>query len=871
MTTPMSLDETDSEVDPTEWLNQALDTLDEEDDASQSPNQDVPLPVLDQRLGLLLARLDAACADTQATVDKSIAEIATSIPRLSFDLQLMREHALLLRFTLDSIRKRSHSVFGATQAQTNGSDGSLVAISNPTTSQVMDNLAILDKIKTRMESARDVLREAEAWATLDAEVGSHIQEQAFGRAADRLAEAARSISVFHNTPEYEARRALMVSLQNSLETHLSVSLKGATAARDVAKCKTYFGLFAQIEREQEFRNYYFSERRNAVNEQWRNVSLSDGTKTLGLEPNRSQSLAEFLEIFFDNLARILEEERSYVNAIFPDPLTTHSTFLQTLLDGLEPSFHQRLSDLAEHYRHSHNALPQLIRVYRLTSDFGLKADRVLATLHDAAATPDVKQHHKSLSHRQSMSFKHSSRLSMSAAISSGLITGAENTLPRPWEASLFEPLLDWQTEYGRLESVHLSASNLSIQNAMPAALDWLPETDANTQADKNTRKLWEQLQACVARNEEALERCLAFTHGYAIVPCITAVDNYNADFITRQTNTISRAAQLQKARAQTNAPALNADNYLEILEYSGADWVAFDLAVKLLGTCRQLAQRVTIFEGSLAQRVQKIGNMLGEITAKDTAAIPAITNTTRGAIALLKQSTLYSAEFHALIQSQPSHFLPQTHLALVDFTKTSQTLLHDTILGPLLGSISNYASLPDWSAQTKARDQVKGAFNLNMPTFSVSPTEHATRFGEGLFNLPRLFEIYAEDDALAYSLHTLPYVQAKTRPMEGDDRISAETVVHTWLNSLTSTCLANLTDSTLPKIHALSAIGSAQLSADLAHISNVAKAYDVENAALERWRECTEMSDAEGRKAVLEASGVDDVLDRVARLRKWVN
>jgi hypothetical protein len=112
----------------------------------------------------------------------------------------MREHALLLRFALDGIRKPSSNKMPAM---------------NASTSAVLDKLATLDKVKSRMEAARDVLREAESWSTLDSEVTSYIQEQAFAKAANRLAEAAKSMVVFTNTPEFEARRALMISLQNS--------------------------------------------------------------------------------------------------------------------------------------------------------------------------------------------------------------------------------------------------------------------------------------------------------------------------------------------------------------------------------------------------------------------------------------------------------------------------------------------------------------------------------------------------------------------------------------------------------------------------------------------------------------------------------
>jgi conserved oligomeric Golgi complex subunit 7 len=71
-----------------------------------------------------------------------------------------------------------------------------------------------------MELARDVLREAESWSTLESEVSSLLSEQSYEKAAEKLSEANKSIVVFQNTP-CGARRTLMISLQNQLEASLS--------------------------------------------------------------------------------------------------------------------------------------------------------------------------------------------------------------------------------------------------------------------------------------------------------------------------------------------------------------------------------------------------------------------------------------------------------------------------------------------------------------------------------------------------------------------------------------------------------------------------------------------------------------------------
>ena len=218
-------------------------------DPAFAPADPTSLSSLDSSLARTLGLLDAATADTSSLVDRTIDDISRGVPRLTFDLQLMRENALLLRFTLDGIRKR---------AKGTGTDG------DSPVSQVMERLRVLDLVKARMEAARDVLREAESWSTLESEVTALVGEQAYAKAAERLEEASRSMVVFQNTAEFEGRRALMVSLQNQLEASLSASLVAAINARDVKQCKAYYAIFAQIQREAEFTAYYFGDRKSVV-------------------------------------------------------------------------------------------------------------------------------------------------------------------------------------------------------------------------------------------------------------------------------------------------------------------------------------------------------------------------------------------------------------------------------------------------------------------------------------------------------------------------------------------------------------------------------------------------------------------------------
>lgn len=243
--------------------------------------------------------------------------------------------------------------------------------------------------------------------------------------------------------------------------------------------------------------------------------------------------------------------------------------------------------------------------------------------------------------------------------------------------------------------------------------------------------------------------------------------------------------------------------------------------------------------------------------------------------------------------------------AISGFAKACQVALQETILSPLRKRLAGYPSLAVWVAQADAR-RCAGAgagsalSEVHVPTFSLSPTDTMQRVAEGLLNLPRLFEVYADDDALAFSLETLPFIKAemlkalaepapeaaapahhsrrtsslslKTPPVLAAPapELTPEAVSAAWLSSLGLSLLAHLTAKVLPGIRFLSASGAAQLASDLGYLSSIVMALNIEDPELDRWKEYVELDDAAGRERLKgEDAAGDVVLATVARLRGW--
>jgi hypothetical protein len=222
--------------------------------------------------------------------------------------------------------------------------------------------------------------------------------------------------------------------------------------------------------------------------------------------------------------------------------------------------------------------------------------------------------------------------------------------------------------------------------------------------------------------------------------------------------------------------------------------------------------------------------------------------------------------------------------------------LQGTILSPLRKHLASYASSPLWSAAGDPKSKRTITANeLHVPSFSLSPSETVHKISEGLLSLPRLFDVYADDDALSFSLHTLPHVDAEilrslseqsapgvepttspghrrrqslTAPRPSPAPIDPETISSAWLSSLGHTLLTYLTTSVLPNIPTLSAAGAAQLAFDLDYLSTIVRALNVEFEDLDRWKEYAELDDEEGKKRIADRE-TDSVFQSISRMRGW--
>jgi hypothetical protein len=908
-------------LDVVSWANTVLapDAADDAASGSRSATGSTRLAALDKRLAGLLGALDLAAEETSGSLERALDALARTAPRLTYDLHFARDGARALDGALKGVHAKADAAAG-----------------DERTSAALSRLALLDTVQARMRSARDVLREAERWGGLEADVGSLLAEGQYAPAAARLAEADASLALFAHTPELPQRRALLVSLQNQLEAALSAALVAAIDGRDVDQCKAFFVMFGDIQREAEFRvrasqssnfivltmgqTYYYGARRAALVELWSSASLSDvegGSSTGG-----TQTLSAFLVSFFTALLTMLQDERSPISSIFPDPASTMSALLASTMSAMQPSFGQRLQSAAAH--HGAQALSALIVCLKATEDFAVGVDKLMQKLgisSESEAIPSIESTEdaslgmpqrppaRRRSDRKSQSRRSiSNRLSIVGMPS---LLGAGAAGVAEWERVLFEPFAPLQADYGALE-----------RRALDAAVRAARSADARP-ADL-ARALREQLVDILGAAEDALARCAAFTHGFGAPGLVAALDGALALFVDSSRAELAGAAPPVVSGGRSAYDAELAD-----LDYGPADWTAIQAGLHILGAARALDGRLGALERLLVAAFAGFAPAV-----RNGAHVP---GTTQGELALLAATAPDIIELHALLVSASEGDLPApprsallspppgpsarpspgggsirtlvaARASLAEYARAAQTSLQSTLLGPLRAHLAGYPALPLWTATPAG---AAGGRGPAIPSFSLSPSPPVQRVTEGLLNLPRLFEAYADDGGLSFSLGTLPHLDvallvalAATSGPDAEDEatpsvgharrspslslrappaaspastdstppLAPEAVSSAWLASLGSALVAHVADDVLPRVHTLSGPGAAQLAADCAYLVTIVQALNAASTPLERWRAACEMDEVELRRAMATSAGSEedrDVVRMVGRMRGW--
>ncbi|KAI8390969.1 oligomeric Golgi complex subunit 7 [Radiomyces spectabilis] len=760
---------------------------------------------------VLVTQLQLVSDQTSQKVGAITDNVIKTMPRMLYDLKLIAEDARRIKDDIDQVRQNVGGMEGDT-------------------AEALEKLRQLHLVKTRMESCRSSLREAENWSNLEEETNAILAKEDWEAAAVRLQSAQQSLDVFQHTPEYEPRSQLLNRLQENLETAIRSKVIQALEDHDATECQKFYKVFSKIGRAEEFVDLYFEVRTPAVHPLWSAVSAAEA----------SSPLHEALDGFYKSMYSLVSEEYTWCSYIFADARIMAQTLVQNMMQSLNPPLDDKLNTIQQ--QQEAEALPLLVSTFHVTESFGLSLERLFSKLPVNTASTDDRStldaHLKTHARRRS----HSNSISL-------IPLTLRHTDVNAWSYSLYEPFLPLQTQYATLELGHLTKQltalfkNVKI-NHLSNAMETI-QTVSNTTIDQVFRLL-----------KKSLDRCLTLTHGYGSVEWLKVANEYVCETnsqLSRFVAEINKKMTTSEKRPETEddtAPPRRStsSDVTEDLDFDAdliqSDWSIFQIGLRSLGICQEMEVQLKALVETVCRGLRDI--MMAEHHDKYPHA----------SLGLLRTSILNTHELQSLMNQVSSvteegqenavaKALSNAQWSIWRFAEQCQLLVHEAIHTPMTRHLADIRTIQDaWTAETEDKYQGRNrdaTLDVDMPTFNLSPNEYITRIGEQLLMLPQQFEVYSDDKAFAYRLETVPFMNEEDREEkelgsekseddkeeQDDDTMSNEQIIQRWTTSVARGVMKSFLTSVF-EIKNLSAQGSRQLRTDIEYLVNVLSALDVE-------------------------------------------
>ncbi|CAO3568490.1 unnamed protein product [Mortierella alpina] len=501
-----------------------------------------------------LTKLHILASQTSTALSSTTQDIVKLLPRLTHELDQLRQETKLLQEGIRLVRSDFNTV--------DSSD----------TVQALDRLKYLDLVKTRMEATHSALKEAENWRNLEAEANDIFAKGDFTRAATRLSEAERSLVVYKNTKVEGDRMALLLVLKDQLEQQVMGRVKEALEQKDTAACQTLINVFNLIGRQEKFQEYYISQRRAPLVEHWRrltqamHVELNQGSAATRSSTDDSKDFLNVLQTFYKDASSMLHDEFAWITSIFVDPSATIHSLVHDIFTCIDPNMQATLQHIAKIHG-DEGTLPILISAFATTESFGTRMERIVSQplvgnqrehtgnrpragtlVHDNNA----KEGKGPTAHPLRSSFGQE-------ALEIGSIQD-----PHEWAYVLYEPFMAYQRDYGKLEGAHLRAL---LSKSVPAMAPYPDNITRSRELAKNSSSLVKIMTNTnsLAFNlaEGAIARCMRLTHGFGAPGLLDGLNTFFKDIMDRYSEILVECRQrsgLQVDESLNNSSSNSGNN-----------------------------------------------------------------------------------------------------------------------------------------------------------------------------------------------------------------------------------------------------------------------------------------------------------------------
>ncbi|KAI8822483.1 oligomeric Golgi complex subunit 7 [Fimicolochytrium jonesii] len=747
----------------------------------------------------LVLKLQLLSLDVSMKFEQLSEEAVRNMPRAMYDLELIRKDA-------DKVKEAIRNGRTVFESAEKGGGGAF------------KDLMKLDRVRNRMTATRHSLKEAENWSTLSGEMNAIFSAGDFEKASVRLDEARKSLVLLSASPDYAEREALLDELQATLQTATNARVLAVFNDHDAEGARKLYRIYSRIDRLDYFMQQYEKVCAAPLLRFWQ--QYDEASILRAAKAGYDDEFAQWLTNFYDEAYRLVQKEFAWIPYIFPSAIDAVQGLISGIFRSLEPSLENRLKTFVENMGDA--SLPGIVKAYQSAVQFGIRVERLIfladpGDLRNAPVLDDDGQL------RDSVTSLHND---------SDLPAQPGTTNQERWGTTVFEPFLAYQQRYGQLERNHLLASTATILrfgkgNSLEA-----------------TRLMNESVPKAITLAESAWARCRQFTSGFGHADLVEALDEHFVAIMRRYGTLLH---QLRGDVGLTGQSTISSEDEepgeFRSGDFGNQEWGRFQIGLKVLGLCSLFQKKLLTFERTLRRGIKTFATTHHKASWANPAEFwgdeKEHSNECFASIDILRLSTLNSYKLETLGHDQPASNVdvgdavppsPLFHRAiqvLKTFTIDAQQFVFDTLFTIIEQQLRSVSTMEIWTADAP---KTAGPFNLGVPQFSLSPLSYITRVGEHLLTLPQQLELYVDDDALKFSVRTLPHITAQDFevPEAGNKGDNPEDdVTYLWILSIARGTMLRYADVVM-RMQALSQDGAKQLCTDMGYLMNVFDALDIE-------------------------------------------
>lgn len=288
----------DASFNAVDWINQCYD---DSLATSTSSRSDIDK---ESFVSNLVAQLETLVQSVNLSLERTSDQVVATMPQVFQRVQDLRAEAVTLQRDMAAVQ------------------GEIARVQRDTGS-CMASLERLDRLRVRLQVARQGLQESDGWGRLTAQLEDLFEQGDLEGACEKVRVLQGSLAAQEGLPGQAERAAEVEEAQNKLEALASPQVVRAFTAGDVEQARRFVALFGRVGRDQQLRQYYRTVQRSAWLRVW--TECVDGQRT------------RFLRDFYENLLDAWARQAKWCAQVFGAQDEEATRVLVDTLQRLEPT------------------------------------------------------------------------------------------------------------------------------------------------------------------------------------------------------------------------------------------------------------------------------------------------------------------------------------------------------------------------------------------------------------------------------------------------------------------------------------------------------------------------------------------------------